>query len=671
MSAQFSAESPDRAKHPVVHRGAQASFFHSRRSEPSAPFLQLQRLLGNQRVAQLIQAKRLTPEGRILDGGMIGRGLDHIQPKLTVGAADDQYEQEADRVARQVMSMPDTGAANSMQRAGIPREKPEEDKDRLLQPSPLGSLGAAITPLPQQPRRQPEEEKPEKEAALQRSCRGSAAMRQAEMDEDETEAVQAKSNASMAESFEAGEEIEAQLNRSKGGGSPLPEPVRAFLEPRFGMDFGQVRAHTGADAVQMNREVGARAFTHGADIYYGAGHSPEDLALTAHELTHVVQQTGGAPLQAARKAEAEQVIPSPSPSLQRACSACESEKKKEQSGSTASGFPGGIQAKRMTAQSGESIAQRSPALPQVNGRTNGHLMQGAWALTETVTNTKPIIGDSTSGNASNLALALPTGVYGKAKSWQVAGFWKIYGGNAHLLMRRDTRYTFVHTGTDNNLLTLRGGASIFGGAEADDLHYAQAGAAVAGNVAVRTIADPDPGQKSLFPPIHDGGRSEAEKSSIGEVDVSLPVGGATVDVNIPLSKTDEGELAVLNESMPLNWDQPGGGGWKSVDVYLVAYVELAADSENEFWGTDGDVNWAHATAQYNLSWEERPVPAPAPAPAEGEGEEVEATAKGGYRCWSGRNCEGKAYKRKYWHCHNCKDHESGKSLGEPGKCENC
>jgi hypothetical protein len=43
----------------------------------------------------------------------------------------------------------------------------------------------------------------------------------------------------------------------------------------------------------------------------------------------VVQQTGGAPLQAARKAEAEQVIPSPSPSLQRACSACESEKKEK------------------------------------------------------------------------------------------------------------------------------------------------------------------------------------------------------------------------------------------------------------------------------------------------------------------------------------------------------
>lgn len=83
------------------------------------------------------------------------------------------------------------------------------------------------------------------------------------------------------------------------------------------------------------------------------------------------------------------------------------------------------------------------------------------------------------------------------------------------------------------------------------------------------------------------------------------------------------------------------------------------------------MNWAYATAQYNLSWEERVVPAPVPAPAEeGKGGEAEATAKGGYRYWSGRNCEGKAYDKKYWHCHNRKDHESGKSLGEPGKCEN-
>jgi hypothetical protein len=111
------------------------------------------------------------------------------------------------------------------------------------------------------------------------------------------EPIQPHAAGSLAERFEAGAEVETQVSQSKGRGSPLPDPVRAYMEPRFGVDFSQVHAHTGSDALHMNRDVGAQAFTHGSDIYFGAGHSPTNLALTAHELTHVVQQTGQAPLQ--------------------------------------------------------------------------------------------------------------------------------------------------------------------------------------------------------------------------------------------------------------------------------------------------------------------------------------------------------------------------------------
>jgi hypothetical protein len=38
--------------------------------------------------------------------------------------------------------------------------------------------------------------------------------------------------------------------------------------------------------------VGAQAFAQGSDVYFGAGKSPGNNELTAHELTHVVQQTG-------------------------------------------------------------------------------------------------------------------------------------------------------------------------------------------------------------------------------------------------------------------------------------------------------------------------------------------------------------------------------------------
>ena len=85
-------------------------------------------------------------------------------------------------------------------------------------------------------------------------------------------------------------DLENRLNASQGGGSALPDDVRSFMEPRFGADFSQVRVHTGSEAVQMNQDLNAQAFTHKQDVYYGAGKTPGNNALTAHELTHVVQQ---------------------------------------------------------------------------------------------------------------------------------------------------------------------------------------------------------------------------------------------------------------------------------------------------------------------------------------------------------------------------------------------
>jgi hypothetical protein len=92
--------------------------------------------------------------------------------------------------------------------------------------------------------------------------------------------------------FQPGNNLESRLSSSKGSGSPLSDEVRSFMEPRFGTDFSQVRTHTGGEAIQMNRELNAQAFTHQEDVYFGAGKSPTNDALTAHELTHVVQQTG-------------------------------------------------------------------------------------------------------------------------------------------------------------------------------------------------------------------------------------------------------------------------------------------------------------------------------------------------------------------------------------------
>lgn len=83
--------------------------------------------------------------------------------------------------------------------------------------------------------------------------------------------------------------------RSLGPGRPLDGSSRAFFEPRFGRDLGAVRLHTGPDAASAATSIGARAFTAGAHIALRdptAAHSDAGRRLLAHELAHVVQQGG-------------------------------------------------------------------------------------------------------------------------------------------------------------------------------------------------------------------------------------------------------------------------------------------------------------------------------------------------------------------------------------------
>lgn len=68
------------------------------------------------------------------------------------------------------------------------------------------------------------------------------------------------------------------------------------MEPRFGHDFSQVRVHTGMQAAVSASSLRARAYTVGKNLVFGAGqYAPGTSAgrnLLAHELTHVVQQSG-------------------------------------------------------------------------------------------------------------------------------------------------------------------------------------------------------------------------------------------------------------------------------------------------------------------------------------------------------------------------------------------
>ncbi len=241
-----------------------------------------------------------------------------IQPKIKIGPPNDKYEQEADQVADQVMSMPD----NAVQRKCAACE--EEDNQKSIQPKPFA---ASISPLVQceedqeelqakfetalspwinrqQEGEEEQEESVQTKPLIQRMEEEEEVQGKIQPEEDEEvqpkiqrqeeeqeDPIQTKSNS--APSYTT-DDLSNQLQTSKGGGSPLPDNTRSFMESRIGADFSSVRVHTGEQATAMSNQIGAQAFTHGSDIYFNENkYNPESSQgkhLLAHELTHTVQQ---------------------------------------------------------------------------------------------------------------------------------------------------------------------------------------------------------------------------------------------------------------------------------------------------------------------------------------------------------------------------------------------
>jgi hypothetical protein len=181
------------------------------------------------------------------------------QTKLKISTPGDHFEQEADRVAEEVMRMP----------AAAPQAQ-------------AGHLSASSG------------------SSLQRKCGGCGSSVGASwltsLPEDETEHVQARELPGHVPQSSAS--LHAQIEDLRaGGGEPLGDGARDFFEPRFGQDFGEVRVHRNGQAAESARALGALAYTVGRDIVFGEGqYAPETTAgrrLLSHELAHVLQQSNG------------------------------------------------------------------------------------------------------------------------------------------------------------------------------------------------------------------------------------------------------------------------------------------------------------------------------------------------------------------------------------------
>jgi hypothetical protein len=90
--------------------------------------------------------------------------------------------------------------------------------------------------------------------------------------------------------------IESYLNKSNSNGKNLDQSTRNFFEAKFGYDFSNVKIHNDAAAAKSAQSINALAYTTGNDIVFNkdqfSPNSDNGKKLLAHELTHVVQQTG-------------------------------------------------------------------------------------------------------------------------------------------------------------------------------------------------------------------------------------------------------------------------------------------------------------------------------------------------------------------------------------------
>ncbi len=174
--------------------------------------------------------------------GMDRGGLPPIQAKLTIGAPNDKYEQEADRVASQVVQQINAPASvQSSQGQSVQRtEAPEEEE---IQAKPDNT-------------------------SLQRRVAIAGG--------------------------ESSTNLESAISRARGGGQLLEAGLQQSMGQAMGADFSGVKVHTDAQSDQLNQSIQAKAFTTGQDVFFRQGaYEPGSRGgqeLIAHELTHVVQQ---------------------------------------------------------------------------------------------------------------------------------------------------------------------------------------------------------------------------------------------------------------------------------------------------------------------------------------------------------------------------------------------
>ncbi|ADD04337.1 DUF4157 domain protein [Natrialba magadii ATCC 43099] len=208
------------------------------------------------------------------------------------------------------------------------------------------------------------------------------------------------------------------LDVLSNGGQPLNQPVQRALEERMDADFSDVRLHTGGTAAKAAEAIDAKAFTCGNDIVFNSGEydpeSPEGQHLLAHELAHVKQQNGGAPISMMPQEGANLEI-DPDPQLER-----EADAAAEQALS-------GEEPLVVSRMGTDVHIQRMPAGAPVKGAEGGAGLAGrVSAIEESLSELEPL--KSLADRTDELKAQLDgSGDGGVAKKVGAAGIWGSVG----------------------------------------------------------------------------------------------------------------------------------------------------------------------------------------------------------------------------------------------------
>lgn len=216
---------------------------------PTHPLLKLQGAAGNRAVARMVQRHGDTDDVQMKHDPLLQRAED-----------EEELQMKHDPLLQR-------------------EEGPEEEEEESIQ--------AKHDPLLQRESEGGEEEEQESIQAKHDPSLQRAEEEELQMKHDPTPKVG-------LEGGPVGGEISSQIDSMRGGGSGMDSSFRERMEAGFGQDFSDVRVHQDAQSDVLNRQMTAKAFTTGSDIFLRSDASTSDQHLMAHELSHVVQQRSGA-----------------------------------------------------------------------------------------------------------------------------------------------------------------------------------------------------------------------------------------------------------------------------------------------------------------------------------------------------------------------------------------